>query len=206
MPLKKPDYTLGGKTWWKVIDKTPIFIVQEHKFGPPVWFGHTFRILIISNNYEIAHASDKDTIIRDWKYILELCQTQEVIEMIDNYGTEELGQKLITYFTALYEKQNKKDNEKVINENLNKSQQLSLERKVSGSSGSNKIEASVVINPEEILEEENSGFEPYFNDDSLEGWLSKQPTSKKNHILLKLLVNGICDILYYRELVYFIII
>eukprot|EP01119_Soliformovum_irregulare_P011227 TRINITY_DN2796_c0_g1_i2.p1 TRINITY_DN2796_c0_g1~~TRINITY_DN2796_c0_g1_i2.p1 ORF type:complete len:694 (-),score=199.01 TRINITY_DN2796_c0_g1_i2:38-2119(-) len=71
MVLCSPEATLGGKTFWKIIQQDTLFVIQEHKTGPPVWWASPFRILIRCNNYVVAQASSLDEIERDWKFIQE---------------------------------------------------------------------------------------------------------------------------------------
>lgn len=69
MVICNPGATLGGKTFWKTLQQDPFFILQEHKFGPPFWWGSPFRILIKCNSFVIAQAASQEEIEEDWKNI-----------------------------------------------------------------------------------------------------------------------------------------
>ena len=68
MAFRKPITTLGGLIWWKNIEQSEHFILQEHKIGIPIW-PYKYRITMRQNRMEIANSNDPEEIRMDWEYL-----------------------------------------------------------------------------------------------------------------------------------------
>ena len=68
MPLCKPFKKVrGGGMWWYTMKENRTFIMQEHKTGPPFWFGYVYRIYIKKSGHVVAVANTPEAILVDWE-------------------------------------------------------------------------------------------------------------------------------------------
>ena len=69
MPLCKPtSSSQWNGVFWKEIEKSAFLVKQKHKPGPRL--GDPFRIILLHNNYVVAHAATRQEIDTLWEFCL----------------------------------------------------------------------------------------------------------------------------------------